>query len=300
MNTLSMSSYSVREHLGPIHFNYVDADGNDQSFGFDYPKLLELHEFPARARSAFGVTDIETVQFQFAQGLDDPELDLFAQALTDSGVRLLNVAVDVGDLLEEDPSADVSLLKRWILRFAEMGSAFVRVNSGSPFSPRHGEQPPESLVNSLKDLGAFATDNSTRLLVENHGGPSSDPVWMSRLLDAVGRDHLGLLLDLGNFDALLQWTMVELVTGAKPEGQPDLTTLYEGVDALADYAELVHVKAHQVDDDGTVGFVDLPRALGILASHGYDGPLTVEYEGNGGDPWQKSARVLELTRITNA
>lgn len=300
MNTLSMSSYSVREHLGPSHFAYVDAEGNDQSFGFDYPKLLELHEFPARARSAFGVTDIETVQFQFAQGLDDPELDLFARALTDSGVRLLNVAVDVGDLLAEDPSEDVALLKQWILRFAAMGSAFVRVNPGSPFSPHHGEEPPTSLVDALKELGAFATANGTRLLVENHGGPSSDPVWMSRLLDAVGREHLGLLLDLGNFDALLQWAMVEFFGGTKPEGEPDLTTLYEGIDALAGYAELVHVKAHEVAEDGAVGLVDLPRALGILASHGYDGPLTVEYEGSGGDPWQKSARVLELTRAARA
>ena len=300
MNTLSMSSYSVREHLGPSHFNYVDAEGNDQTFGFDYPRLLELHEFPARARAEFGVTDIETVQFQFTGGLDDPELDLFAQALVDSGVRLLNVAVDVGDLLADDPAEDVALLKKWILRFAAMGSAFVRVNPGSPFSPHHGEEPPASLVSALQELGAFATANGTRLLVENHGGPSSDPVWMTALLEAVGRQHLGLLLDLGNFDALLQWAMAEFFGGAKPEGEPDLTTLYEGIEALAPYAELVHVKAHEVRDDGTVGHIDLPKSLAILAAHGYDGPLTVEYEGNGGDPWAKSARVLEIARTGSA
>ena len=60
------------------------------------------------------------------------------------------------------------------------------------------------------------------------------------------------------------------------------------------------MKAHEVRDDGTVGHIDLPKSLAILAAHGYDGPLTVEYEGNGGDPWAKSARVLEIARTGSA
>jgi hypothetical protein len=40
--------------------------------------------------------------------------------------------------------------------------------------------------------------------------------------------------------------------------------------------------------------VDLVRAIGILTAHGYDGALSVEYEGTGGDPWAKTARVLEV------
>ena len=302
MNTLSMSSYSIREHLGPFGFEFTDAEGNDRSMHFDYPKLLNLHEFPARAKETFGVGAIETVQFQFA-GLEDPELDRFAEALRATGVQLLNVAIDTGDLLSNDPTAlaaDIADLKRWIARFAAMGSTFVRVNPGSPFSPHHGEQPPAHLVAALTELGTYAREVGTRLLVENHGGPSSDPVWMSHLLNDVGREHLGLLLDLGNFDALLAWASSAFFGGEAPTGAPDLTSLYDGIEALADYAELVHVKAHDVADDGTVGLVDLPRALGILADHGYSGPLTVEYEGNGGDPWEKSARVLELTRATVA
>ena len=47
-----------------------------------------------------------------------------------------------------------------------------------------------------------------------------------------------------------------------------LEPLYEGIEALAARAELVHVKSHYVGDDGTVGVIDLPRALRILESHG--------------------------------
>ena len=307
MNTLSVSTYSVREQLGPVKFDFVDPTGTPIHIDLPYPKLLDLADFPARARDAFGVEAIETVAFQFT-GLDDPEIDRFGASLASSGVRLLNVAIDAGDLLETDSekrAADVQVLKEWIQRFTAIGSEFVRVNPGSPFSANHGDEaPPAHLVDALGELGVFASENGARLLVENHGGPSSNPAWMSALLDATGRDHLGLLLDLGNFDALMGPMMAIFFWGA--DGTPvdpatvfaglDLSTLYAGIEQLAGRAELVHVKAHEVGDDGSVGPVDLDRALTILRDHGYAGALTVEYEGNGGDPWAKSARVLEVAR----
>lgn len=308
MSRLSVSSYSVREQLGPIAFDFVDPQGNDVHFELPYAKLLRLSEFPERAKAGFGVDAVETVAFQFA-GTDDPEIDLFAAALTESGVNLLNIAIDVGDLLEPDDgkrAAGIALIEPWIERFAAMGSQFVRVNPGSPFSPHKSATPPAHLVEALAQLGAFANEHGTRLLVENHGGPSSDPVWMRHLLDAVGRDACGLLLDLGNFDVLTERMMATFFADASGQGEVadplavfagvDLTPVYEGIEALADYAELVSLKAHYVTDDGAVGPVDLERALGILAAHGYTGPLSVEYEGHGGDPWAKSARVLEVTR----
>jgi sugar phosphate isomerase/epimerase len=243
---------------------------------------------------------VEAVAFQFT-GLDDPALDAFAAAATDAGLELLNVAVDAGDLLHTDPdrlAVDVAELKRWITRVADLGFRYVRVNAGSPFSAQHGDVPPAHLVDALTELGGFATDRGIRLLVENHGGPSSDPAWMTALLDRVGVANLGLLLDLGNFDALLGPLMAAMfaeTAPADPFADLDLTTLYDGIDALADRAELVHVKAHHVGHEGAVGPVDLPRALGILSRHGYTGPLTIEYEGSGGDPWAKTGCVIAAT-----
>lgn len=307
MTTFAMSSYSVREHLGPVEFSFTDPEGETKSFSFPYESLTTLAEFPARAKDAFGVDQIETVAFQFRSGLADPEITAFAEALTVADVRLLNVAIDAGDLLERDDdkrAADVAELKEWIARFADMGSRFVRVNPGSPFSPHHGEQPPAHLVAALVELGEYAASLGSRLLVENHGGPSSDPDWILGLLDAVGSEHLGLLLDLGNFDALMQPMMALMFQ--PPGGEAidpvtllenvDLTSVYDGIERLAPRAELVHVKAHDVDDSGAVRPIDLERAIGILLSHGFDGPLTVEYEGTGGDPWAKSARVLDVAR----
>lgn len=302
MNMLSISSYSLREHLGPNSITFTDARGDEQVFAQDFPMLVDITDFPRRAAQTYPVAGVEAVAFQFA-GLDDPALDTFADHATEAGLALLNVAVDVGDLVRPDAdglAGDVAELKRWITRVADLGFRFVRVNAGSPFSTHYGDVPPARLVAALTELGGYATGRGIRLLVENHGGPSSDPVWMNALLDQVGETNLGLLLDLGNFDALLDPLMAAMFAepGAAP-GDPfdglDLTSLYDGIEALADRAELVHVKAHVVADDGLVGPVDLPKALDILTRHGYTGPLTIEYEGTGGDPWAHTGRVIDVT-----
>jgi sugar phosphate isomerase/epimerase len=299
---LSISSYSLREQLGPISIAFTDADGNEQTYAQEFPKLLDITDVPARAAQTYPVTGVEAVAFQFA-GLDDPALDTFAARAREAGLELVNVAVDVGDLAQTDPdrlAADVTELKRWIARVADLGFRNVRVNAGSPFSAQLDEVPPAHLVAALTELGGFASERGIRLLVENHGGPSSDPAWMSDLLDRVGVANLGLLLDLGNFDALLAPLMAALfaepgTAPADPFAELDLTTLYDQIDALAGRAELVHVKAHHVDSAGAVGPIDLPRALGILSRHGYSGPLTIEYEGTGGDPWAHTGRVIDVT-----
>jgi sugar phosphate isomerase/epimerase len=222
-------------------------------------------------------------------------------------VGLLNIALDFGDLASSDPelrAIDVAEHRRWIERFAAMGARFVRVNPGSPLTPHRGDPPAPILVDTLIELGAFAHSHGTRLLVENHVGPSSDPTWMSTLLDAVGSDALGLLLDLGNFDALLRPLRSLGTTGQEPTGADiaglreglDLTDLYAGIELLAPRAEMISVKEHVVEDDGTIGFVDLDRALGSIVATGFDGAYSVEYEGAGGDPWKKSLRILEATR----
>lgn len=309
-NLLSVSSYSVREHLGPATFDFTTPDGRHIHHELPYPKLLGLADFPRRAKETFGVGAIETVAFQF-DGIDDPELDRLAAALQETDVLLLNAAIDGGDFQQDDAqlrAADIEQAKRWIERFTAMDARFVRVNASSPFAQRGTPVPPH-LPEVLRELSAFAAARGARLLVENHGGPSSDPAWLNDLLDATEGD-CGLLLDLGNFDVLFGPIMRALLGAGDAEPidlqtqfialgtSGDLSSVYAGIEALAARAELVHVKAHYVTDDGVGGAVDLPRALGILHEHGYQGPLTIEYEGSGGDPWAKTGRILEIARGT--
>jgi sugar phosphate isomerase/epimerase len=302
---LAVSSFSLREQLGPIRLEFRDASGTPQVFTHEAPRLFAISDFPRRALEELGVDLVETVGFQFS-GLDDPEIPKFEKALADAGVGLLNIALDMGDLADPDDgyrASDIGVIKQWIARFAAMGSRFVRVNPGSPFRQGGGDRPPAHLVAALVELGEFAQAEGARLLVENHSGAGSDPVWLSALLEQVGA-HCGLLLDLGNLEPLMSGlrkatqnvTDVETFDLASELSGLDLTQLYEAVESLAPRAELVSVKTNWVADDGSIGAVDLDRALGILVGQGYGGVFSVEYEGFGGDPWAKTRRVVDATR----
>jgi sugar phosphate isomerase/epimerase len=297
VNDLAVSTYSLREQLGDIRFPFRDPAGVDRVLAWDYPHELELADLPRRMRDDLGITSIETVGFQFPT-LDAPSLTAFESALAASDVSLVNVALDRGDLLTIDPQrreADLAELREWIARFAVMGARYVRVNPGSPLNRDHGDVPPAHLVDALGVLAEDARRQGARLLVENHGGASSDPAWMLSLLAQVGPDGLGLLLDLGNFDALAAASAAVSrgrLSADEAFADIDLEPVYRQIDDLAGYAELVHVKVHAVDGD-RVGPIDPVRAVAILERHGYAGVLTVEYEGVGGDPWAKVRRVLD-------
>ena len=50
MTTLSVSTYSIREHLGPMTFDVTGPDGNDVHVEVPHAKLLGLSQFPRRAK----------------------------------------------------------------------------------------------------------------------------------------------------------------------------------------------------------------------------------------------------------
>ena len=84
MNTLSVSTYSVREQLGPVEFTFTDPSGRDVHHSFPFTKELDLSDFPSRARSAFGVDAVGFEDFLGARGgFEDAAEDGFFGAVTD-------------------------------------------------------------------------------------------------------------------------------------------------------------------------------------------------------------------------
>ena len=52
---------------------------------------------------------------------------------------------------------------------------------------------------SFRKLCEYAAPRKINVVVENHGGVSSDPVAMTRLMKAVNLPNFGTLPDFGNF-----------------------------------------------------------------------------------------------------
>ncbi|HEU5100102.1 MAG TPA: hypothetical protein VFU22_13835, partial [Roseiflexaceae bacterium] len=55
-----------------------------------------------------------------------------------------------------------------------------------------------------------------------------------------------------------------------------------------------HTKTHGFDADGRPMYLNVARALQVVRDAGFHGPISLEYEGNEGDPWENTTRTLAL------
>ncbi len=54
-------------------------------------------------------------------------------------------------------------------------------------------------ADGLRKLSEFAAKHSINVIVENHGGLSSDGKWLKETITSVGLANCGTLPDFGNF-----------------------------------------------------------------------------------------------------
>jgi sugar phosphate isomerase/epimerase len=168
----------------------------------------------------------------------------------------------------------------------------VRVNSGGGM-PGTPAAPPEVAIESLRRLGRTARSLGMTLLTENHGGITTDPEVVARIVEAAAPDGVGLLLDIGNFEPLLSVQMAAFM-GTEPPADVEVSPIYAAVARLTPYAALVHAKTHGFDAQGRPVHLDVARALRAARDAGYRGPLSLEYEGSEGDPWENTARTRDI------
>jgi sugar phosphate isomerase/epimerase len=291
MQHIAVSSWSLRQCLGPVHVNVRGPDGQKAPFTIDLPQTMTLLEFPRAARERLGLQAVEICQFQIPE--HTPEyVAALKTALAEAGVELLNMPIDVGNISDPNPAyreEDLQEIEGWMRVAADLGARMVRVNasSGMPGTPH---APLEVTVESLRRLGQTANELGLKLLTENHGGITTDPEMVVQIIEASGA---GLLLDIGNFEPHLSITMATL-TGADLPAEVDVTPIYAALARLAPYAALVHAKTHGFDADGRPQYLDVARALQVVRDAGYRGAISLEYEGNAGDPWENTARTRAL------
>ncbi len=121
------------------------------------------------------------------------------------------------------------------------------------------------------------------MIVENHGGLSSNGSWLASVMRAVNHPRCGTLPDFGNFRI----------------GEGELYDRYKGVAELMPFAKAVSAKSHDFDDQGNETGTDYLRMLRIVLDAGYRGYVGIEYEGDRlseSDGIRATLRLLERTR----
>jgi sugar phosphate isomerase/epimerase len=226
-------------------------------------------DFITGARRDYGLDAVEYVnQFFMDKAEDAAFLREMNSRTAGEGVRSLLIMCDSeGDL--GDPSAGeraraVENHRKWVEAAATLGCHSVRVNARSHPDLPYEEQ--ERLAaDGLRSLCELADPYGIGVLVENHGGLSSNGTWLSGVMKRVAHPRIGTLPDFGNFR--LRET---------PEEWYDR---YQGVTELMPFARAVSAKSHDFDENGGEIHTDFLKMMRIVLDAGYRGYVGIEYEG---------------------
>ena len=180
------------------------------------------------------------------------------EAAARHGLEIVNIAFmnNFGLADEARRRAEGARTLRWIQASRELGSRFLRTFAGWPEGEREARWP--GMLDSLRTVASEAERAGVRLVLENHnhGGFVQRAEDVLAIFRAVASPALGLLLDSGNYlDGLAS------ITGT------------------AHLAWHVHAKFKQVQPDGRDTGIDQDKALAVLHAAGYQGCVSVEYEG---------------------
>ena len=123
-------------------------------------------------------------------------------------------------------------------------------------------------ADGLSSLTEYGAKNNINVIVENHGGLSSNGKWLSGVMNLVNHPHCGTLPDFGNF-YLGDWA----------NKGDDWYDRYVGVEELMPYAKAVSAKSHNFNSNGTEKDTDYTKMMKIVLDAGYRGYVGIEYEG---------------------
>ncbi len=220
-------------------------------------KMTNL-DFPRVARREFDIDCIEFVDEFFAdKATDMAYLKELKKRAEGEGVTMGLIMLDTNGPLgaSEKSVRDKAVEKTfaWIDAARFLGCHTVRVNA------RGADDPTELrrwIVESCRRLADHAAERKLNVTIENHGGLSSDPVWLASVMKAVDRPNFGTLPDFGNF--------------------PPNVDRYDAVEMLMPYAKAVSAKASRFTSDGLVAETDFFRMMRIVRDGGYTGHVGVE------------------------
>lgn len=250
-----------------------------------FGKKIDHLDFAKIAKEEFGIEGVEYVnQFFKDKAQDEKYLAEMKKRADDHGVKSLLIMCD-----GEGALGDASLQKRqqavvnhhkWCEAAKTLGCHSIRVNAQSSGSY---EDQLHRAADGLRALSEFAKPMGLNVIVENHGGLSSNGKWLAAVIEKVGLDNCGTLPDFGNFNL----------------GGGQWYDRYEGVTELMPSAKAVSAKSHDFDDQGNETATDYKRMMKIVLDAGYRGFVGVEYEGSKLDEFagiMATKKLLERVR----
>ena len=241
-------------------------------------KEIDHLDFAAIAKNDFSINAIEYVNsFFFNHAKDNAYLIEMKNRADDHGVKSLLIMCDnEGNLGEREEKKRIQAVQnhyKWAEAAKFLGCHSIRVNARS--FGTYDEQI-KLAADGLRRLVEFGDNIEINIIVENHGGLSSNGEWLSSVMKEVNHPRIGTLPDFGNF-------RIE---------NDNWYDRYKGMKELMPYAKAVSAKSHEFDKNGDETGSDYYRMMDIVLENGYNGYVGIEYEGS-------KHSEMEGIRLTN-
>ena len=242
---------------------------------------ISPYDFAKRA-SDLGFTGLEYVNQLYPDVMESEDKDAAIQEFVEKNnalaaqYKMKNVLIMIdseGDLSSSNLQERLNAIenhKKWISAAHKMGCSAVRLNLNGE---NEVEQWMKNSIESLNALSAFAEPLNINVIVENHGGKSSNASLLMNVINSVGFDNCGTLPDFGNFCMSEDWGSLKDNKCNNPYDP------YLGVSEMMPKAFGLSAKAYEFDTNGDETILDYYKLLSIVKKSGYKGFIGVEYEG---------------------
>ncbi|MEY4168852.1 MAG: hypothetical protein RIR52_2676, partial [Acidobacteriota bacterium] len=231
-----------------------------------FKKEVDNINFAKIAREDFGIGAIEFVNSFFKDKAKDMAyLKDLNQRAKDHGVIHHLIMIDgegaLGDPEEAKRTQAVENHYRWVDVAKFLGCKMIRVNAQSRGT---WDEQMKLAADGLRRLSEYGAKAKIAVVVENHGGLSSNGQWLSGVMKQVNHPNCGTLPDFGNFRI----------------SKDEQYDRYKGVTELMPFAKAVSAKSHDFDEAGNETEIDYLKMMKIVAAAGYKSWVGIEYEGN--------------------
>ena len=278
----------------PFKISLAEWSLNKRMFKRNGAEPLDHLDFAKTARS-FGIDGVEYVnQMFFDKATDAAYLGEMKTRQEGEGVTGLLIMCDregnLGDPDEAKRAKTIENHLKWLDAAATLGCHSIRVNAASDAKLSFDEQM-KLAADGLHRLCVEADKRKLFVVVENHGGLSSNGLWLTGVMKAADHERVGILPDFGNF-------YTDRVKG-------ELYNPYKGLREFMPWVKKgMSAKAYDWDTgagkfytedrrEGREMTLDFQRLIDIVVKAGYNGYIGIEYEGDKHSEMEGIARTKQ-------
>ena len=224
----------------------------------------------ARMSQGFGCVGLEYVNAFFKDKATDVSYlkEMNSRAEDHQQKNILIMIDGEGGLAEKNAKKRLVNIEnhyKWVEAAQVLGCHSIRVNLSGGVGRLDAQK---AGIDSLNRLAEFAKSYDVSVLVENHGGFSSDGNWLSNVMQNVSRENIGTLPDFGNF--CIERKEQECISAYDR---------YQGMSELMPFAKALSAKSHAFDEQGNETQSDFFRMIEIAKKNQYSGYVGIEFEG---------------------